>query len=364
VQTIHSRINLLPLPEEHKGVFAEAVGLVQVNPREYADAVRWLEENYSVEAYRHRHEWQWEISRRADEHIAKSSPSVDELDAMRSGRGFSPPTSWYSKLDKNGNPICDENGDIVYYFDKVRDGKRRAKAKEFDPARFKAAMAHRQETLDQIEHERRHGRPVSQIARLRLAVADLADSELEIGEGAETHARKLAIVAYLLVWHESCKDLGEFGGWAWGGEPERLILESAKEAAAEAKRPRGRSCVLFQWFGHGKREVDGALKGLLPEFMAKVAKVLPLLGKPNQGAAELVSGERVPLTPNEQAFFDLLTDEGQTGPDLAAALARGGITSIGKEEISKMAKLPHLKARGVNHRKGAGYYVATNVTPT
>lgn len=66
--------------------------------------------------------------------------------------------------------------------------------------------------------------------------------------------------------------------------------------------------------------------------------------------------EAVALTPNEQYFVDLLTEEGQTGPDLAAKLARQGITTIGESEISKMAKRQSLMARGVRHRKGAGYY--------
>lgn len=61
------------------------------------------------------------------------------------------------------------------------------------------------------------------------------------------------------------------------------------------------------------------------------------------------------LTPKEQAFLDELNDEGQTGPDILAKLARRGI-GFDKSAISTMSKRPQMIARGVRHRHGAGYY--------
>lgn len=71
----------------------------------------------------------------------------------------------------------------------------------------------------------------------------------------------------------------------------------------------------------------------------------------------------VALTPQEQAFFDLLNEEGQTGPDIIAALGRQGIGNIDESALGKMAKRPHMHARGVRHRKGAGYYKIAPPSP-
>lgn len=75
--------------------------------------------------------------------------------------------------------------------------------------------------------------------------------------------------------------------------------------------------------------------------------------------------ETIALTENEKTFLATLTNEGQTAKEIAGKIARKGIPcSIGEAEISKMAKLPHLIARGVRHRKGAGYYVVKKTTPS
>lgn len=66
--------------------------------------------------------------------------------------------------------------------------------------------------------------------------------------------------------------------------------------------------------------------------------------------------ESLPLTPNEQAFFDVLTPEPKLGKDILAELNREGFTNFDEVSISRMAKRPHLIARGVRHRRGAGYY--------
>ena len=78
--------------------------------------------------------------------------------------------------------------------------------------------------------------------------------------------------------------------------------------------------------------------------------------KPDRPNAQ-APAEATAMTPNEQALIDVLTDEGQTGPDLAAKLARQGFDKIGEPEISRMAKRPHMKARGVRHRNRAGYFL-------
>jgi len=154
-------------------------------------------------------------------------------------------------------------------------------------------MKHRKETLAKIKDERRNGQAVSQVERLRLAMSDLADAEMEIGADAEAHARKLVFVAYLLVWHETRDDLGEFGGWKWDGSAVRIIAESAEEADRLEKLPPGRDRVLFLWFGFDKRDVDHAA-GPLNEFASKLAQAIPLLpalprprnGKPNEAYNE------------------------------------------------------------------------------
>jgi hypothetical protein len=64
----------------------------------------------------------------------------------------------------------------------------------------------------------------------------------------------------------------------------------------------------------------------------------------------------VALTPNELAIFDALTEEPMTGGDLLAKLAREGITNLDESALSRTCRRPPLRARGVRHRRRAGYY--------
>jgi hypothetical protein len=105
------RINLLPLTDAQRETFAAAVRLVLANPTAFAGAVRWLESDYSVEAYRKRHEHQWEAHCRSEEKSAQCAPSVEEI----AGGTYSVPTSWYSKRDADGNIIEDANGETVFF---------------------------------------------------------------------------------------------------------------------------------------------------------------------------------------------------------------------------------------------------------
>jgi hypothetical protein len=270
------RIDLLPLTDRQKDIFIAAVRSVLSNRSAFADAVQWLDTAYSIGAYRKRHEPQWERSRRHDERMAKCAPSIDELRALRGGGGYSPPCSWYRKSDESSETIRDENGQPVLFFDQEGDDKRRAESERFDPQAYAQAMHYRRQTLSKIEAERRDGRAVSQVERLELAMRDLAEHEMEIGADAELHARKLVLLAHLLVWHETCDDLGEFGRWPWDGSAIRLIAESPEEAKRLNELPPGRDRVLFHWFGFDKREVT--VGAVLDEFVNKVEKAAALLG--------------------------------------------------------------------------------------
>jgi hypothetical protein len=104
--------------------------------------------------------------------------------------------------------------------------------------------------------------------------------------------------------------------------------------------------------GHHDADWTDRLPKVLAEFQAIAQATIPASQQPRGGDTEVVA-----LTPNEQAFFDVLTDEGQTGPDLVAKLIRQGIRTIDETAISKMAKRPHMEARGVRHRQKAGYYL-------
>jgi len=79
-------------------------------------------------------------------------------------------------------------------------------------------------------------------------------------------------------------------------------------------------------------------------------------GKQKHGRPAEDDPASIALTPPEQAIFDQLTDEGQPGPDIVAALARQGVRGIDKSVVSRACNRPHMKARGVRKRRNAGYY--------
>lgn len=105
---------------------------------------------------------------------------------------------------------------------------------------------------------------------------------MDIGDGAEAHARKLVLVAYLLVWHETRDDLGEFGGWKWDGLPVRLVAESPAEAKRLKKLPPGRDRVMFLWLGFDKRSIDPHVEANVQIFTANLEKAIPLVRAPQQ----------------------------------------------------------------------------------
>jgi hypothetical protein len=101
------------------------------------------------------------------------------------------------------------------------------------------------------------------------------------------------------------------------------------------------------------------MQGRLGRIANRKARKPPPAGEGGDKAAVNLSNDdpaMIALTPDEQAFLDALTDEGQSGPDLVAKLLRDRMGKWDESKISKMWKRPKLHARGVRHEKKAGYY--------
>jgi hypothetical protein len=106
-----------------------------------------------------------------------------------------------------------------------------------------------------------------------------------------------------------------------------------------------------------------AIAARLSAAAAELARVAEALGSaPPVGRQVVRPAPRdeaaLPLSANEQALFDALTERPQLGKDLARVLLLRGHGGIGEPEISKLARLPQLRARGVRHRKRVGYYLS------
>lgn len=91
----------------------------------------------------------------------------------------------------------------------------------------------------------------------------------------------------------------------------------------------------------------------MAEITSAFAKAMELV-KPS------AKSEMVPLSENEQAVFDTLSEKPMLGKEIARKL--NSKLSIDESQISVICKLPQMQSRGVRNRPRVGYYIEKNST--
>jgi hypothetical protein len=95
--------------------------------------------------------------------------------------------------------------------------------------------------------------------------------------------------------------------------------------------------------------LEEAKPGATSVPLEKPKPIAPVVKSPDDPAL-------IALTPNEQAIFDELSETPMSALDIVAKLARQGIANLDDSALSRACKRPQMRARGVRHRRGAGYY--------